>query len=156
MDIRFIKAKVNDSEKLADVSQRAFENDINYGSTSIGGPPGYKSPLWQGKMMRLGDYYKILADKQIIGGMIVFEKGIRDYELGRIFLAPEYQNQGIGVKAFDFLWKTYYLGKRWTLGTPAWNLRNRHFYKKVGFLEIGEDGHGGILFERKIPVHKPT
>ena len=106
--------------------------------------------------MRQGDYYKILADKQIIGGIIVFEKGIRDYELGWIFLTPEYQNQGIGVKAFDFLWKTYYLGKRWTLGTPAWNLRNQHFYKKVGFNEIGEDGHGGILFERKITAHKPA
>lgn len=58
MEIRFIKAKVNDSEKLAEISQRAFDDDIHYGAPSIGGPPGYKSPLWQEKMMRQGDYYK--------------------------------------------------------------------------------------------------
>jgi hypothetical protein len=44
--------------------------------------------------------------------------------------------------------------KRWTLGTPAWNRRTRHFYKKVGFSEIGEDGHGGILLERKLAGYK--
>jgi hypothetical protein len=38
--------------------------------------------------------------------------------------------------------------KKWTLGTPAWNRRTRHFYKKVGFVEVGKDGHDGILFEK--------
>jgi hypothetical protein len=48
------------------------------------------------------------------------------------------------------------LAKRWTLGTPAWNRRTRHFYKKVGFVEVGEDGHGGILFERRIAAARPA
>ena len=43
-----------------------------------------------------------------------------------------------------------------TLGTPAWNRRTRHFYKKVGFVKIGEDGHGGVLFERKIVAGQPV
>ncbi len=32
----------------------------------------------------------------------------------------------------------------------VWNRRTRHFYQKVGFAEVGEDGHRGILFERQI------
>ena len=148
--IHFEKAKTRDAQVLALVSWRAFDHDIHYGAPGPGGPPGYKSDQWQSKMMRLGDYYRILADGQIVGGIIVFRKAPREYELGRIFIEPDFQNQGIGTQAFEFLGQEFPLAKRWTLGTPAWNLRTRHFYKKVGFVEIGQDSHGGILFEKKI------
>ena len=144
------KAKPSDADALARASERAFHSDIHCGAPGIGGPPGYNSAAWQTKMMRLGDYFKIIVGDQVVGGLIVFRKGTRQYELGRIFVAPDFQNQGIGTQAIEFLWQEYPLAKRWTLGTPAWNRRTRHFYKKVGFVEIGEDGRGGILFERRI------
>jgi len=146
----FLKARAGDAQALAEVSKRAFENDIHYGAPGPGGPPGYDSEAWQQEMIRFGDYYKIVSDGRVIGGIIVFRKRAREYELGRIFIAPESQNQGIGARAFEFLWQTYPLAKCWTLGTPVWNLRNRHFYRKVGFEEIGEDRHGGVLFVRRI------
>ena len=68
--IRFEKAKTEDSKALALVSWRAFDNDVNYGAPSVGGPPGYKSDRWQSKMMKLGEYYKILAGGRIVGGFI--------------------------------------------------------------------------------------
>jgi len=148
--IDFRKARPVDAKALAQVSERAFHTDVLYGAPGIGGPPGYNSAAWQARMMRIADYYAILTDGQIVGGMIVFCKGPRQYELGRIFVDADFQNQGIGAQAFEFLWQTYPLAKRWTLGTPAWNRRTRHFYQKVGFAEAGEDGHGGILFERQI------
>lgn len=148
--IQFIKARPSDAEKLAQASKRAFDDDIRYGAPEPGGPPGYDSAAWQAKMMRMSDYFKIVADGQIIGGIIVFRKGMREYNLGRIFIEPEHQNQGIGTRAFQFLWQEYPLAKRWTLDTPVWNRRTRYFYQKVGFVEIGEDAHGGILFERQI------
>jgi RimJ/RimL family protein N-acetyltransferase len=150
--IEIRKARPSEAEALAGASMRAFHTDVHYGAPPgpPGGPPGYDSPDWQARVMRFGDYYTILADEQIIGGMIVFRKKTREYELGRIFVEPEYQNQGIGTQAFDFLWDAYPLAKRWTLGTPKWNVRTRHFYAKVGFTEIGEDEHGGVLFERRI------
>jgi GNAT superfamily N-acetyltransferase len=101
-------------------------------------------------MMRLGDYYKVSVGDRIVGGLIVFRKRPREYELGRIFINPDYQGQGIGTQAMQFLWEEYPLAKRWTLGTPAWNRRTRDFYTKVGFVEVGTDGRGGILFERRI------
>jgi len=146
--IQFKKARVADAQTLALISGRAFDHDVHYGAPGPGGPPGYKSDQWQRKMMRLGDYYKILDDDQIIGGFIIFRKAPREYELGRIFIEPDYQNRGLGSQAFAFIWAEYPLAKRWTLGTPAWNRRNRHFYQKVGFVEIGMDGPDGILFER--------
>lgn len=156
--IQFRKARASDAKALAQASERAFHSDIDCGAPGsmqvciVGGPPGYNSAAWQARIMRIGDYYTILADERIVGGMIVFRKEARHYELGRIFVDPDFQNQGVGTQAFEFLWKTYPLAKRWTLGTPAWNRRTRHFYKKVGFEEIGQDGPDGILFERLIPA----
>jgi RimJ/RimL family protein N-acetyltransferase len=156
MEIRFRKARPGDAEALARASELAFHDDVKYGAPGPpGGPPGYNSAAWQKRMMGIGEYYTILvsrpeAPQQIIGGIIVFRKATREYELGRIFITPEYQNQGIGTQAFEFLGQTYPLAKRWTLGTPKWNCRTRHFYAKVGFVEIGEDAHGGVLFERRI------
>ena len=147
--VRFEKARLADVEPLAEVSKRAFDHDIHYGAPGPGGPPGYDSAAWQAKVMRFGDYYKILDGKRIIGGMVVMRRGAREYEVGRIFIEPEHQNQGIGAEAFEFLWEKYSLAKRWTLDTPAWNRRTRHFYEKVGFVEIGQDSDGCILFERK-------
>ena len=154
--IRFEKAKPEDAKALALASWRAFDDDVNYGAPGKGGPPGYKSDQWQLKMMVVGDYYKILLDGRIIGGFILLLKGYRCYELARIFIQPDFQNQGIGAQAFEFIWSEYPDVERWTLGTPAWNRRTRHFYKKVGFVEVGEDRRGGILFERDVTKHAGT
>jgi GNAT superfamily N-acetyltransferase len=148
--IRFLKARAADAQTLAQVSKRAFDSDVHCGAPGPGGPPGYDSAEWQRRMMRVGQYYKIVQDGRIVGGIIVFPQRPRHYELGRIFVDPDVQNQGIGARAFEFLWETYPLAKRWTLGTPAWNRRTRHFYRKLGFVEVGIDGHDGIRFEKQI------
>ena len=150
--IRFEKARPKDAAALARISERAFHSDIHCGAPGLGGPPGYDSEQWQRKMMHVGDYYKILAGDQIVGGFIVLRKGPREYELGRIFVDPDHQNQEVGTQAMEFLWEEYPLAKRWTLDTPAWNRRTRHFYKKVGFAEVGSDPRGGILFEKRLPA----
>jgi GNAT superfamily N-acetyltransferase len=150
--LKIVRANNKDSEALALISKQAFDNDIHYGAPGPGGPPGYDSAAWQSRMMQIGDYYKIVQDGQTIGGVIVFRKGVRQYEVGRIFISPPYQNQGIGKQVFEFLWTAYPLAKQWTLGTPKWNARTRHFYRKVGFEEVGEDRQGGVLFERHVEV----
>jgi RimJ/RimL family protein N-acetyltransferase len=147
----FRRARARDADSLARACKRAFDNDIHYGASGPGGPPGYDSSAWQQRMMRAGDYYVIEHSGEVIGGIIVFRKEPRCYEVGRVFIEPEFQNQGIGSEAFQFLWDTYPLAKKWSLGTPSWNRRTRHFYRKVGFAEVGVDGHGGILFVRWTP-----
>ena len=152
----FEKARLGDAEELAAVSKRAFDHDIHYGAPGPGGPPGYDSPAWQAKVMRFGDYYKILDGKRIIGGMVIMRRRAREYEVGRIFVEPEYQDRGIGTEAFEYLWKKYSLAKRWSLDTPAWNQRTRHFYRKLGFVELGLDADGCIQFERRILPRMPA
>jgi len=152
--IRFKRAKTGDAKALARVSWRAFDNDINYGAPGKGGPPGYKSERWQSRMTRIGKYYKILDDYKTIGGFIVFDKGNGHYELGRIFIGPDYQNQGIGAQAIEFMEKEFPQAKRWTLGTPRWNRRTRHFYEKMGYVMIGSDGPDGVRYGKIIWNYK--
>ncbi len=146
--IHLKKAQPCDAKALALISRHAFDNDINYGAPAPGGPPGYTSDQWQSKMMRMGIYYKILKGEHIIGGIIVFLKGVGHYELGRIFLDPEFQNQGIGRLALDFLWQEFPSALKWTLDTPIWNLRNQHFYKEMGFVVVGKDNTDQVCFEK--------
>jgi RimJ/RimL family protein N-acetyltransferase len=153
--IRFVKARPGDAAELARVSERAFHSDVDHGAPDMGGPPGYQSAEWQARMMRQGDYYKVLARDQIAGGLIVLHRAPREYELGRLFIDPDFQGQGIGTQAVEFLWQAYPLAKRWILDTPAWNQRTRRFYAKLGFAEIGEDRRGQVLFERRSSAAQP-
>jgi hypothetical protein len=89
--ILFRKARPQDAPVLAQISKRAFHSDVHCGA--LPGPPGYDSPQWQRKMMRYGDYFTIVAEKKIVGGIIVFCKAAREYELGRIFSLPVDPNQ---------------------------------------------------------------
>ncbi len=140
---------------LARVSGRAFDNDVNYGAPGTGGPPGYKSDMWQIRMMARGYYYKIIlveAGDLIIGGFIVFQNSYGDCELGRIFLDPEYQNQGFGTQTMAYMESVFPEARRWTLGTPLWNRRTQHFYEKAGYVRIGTEGRDGVRYEKRMQV----
>ena len=147
--MRIEKATTQDAKTLAVISQQAFDDDARYGAPGPGGPPGYKSAQWQAKMMRIGMYYNILRDDRIVGGAIIFQQKPRQYELGRMFIQPAFQNQGIGAQVFALLWMAFPDATRWTLETPVWNQRTRHFYRKAGFVEIGENADQ-IRFEKVI------
>jgi GNAT superfamily N-acetyltransferase len=135
--ILFEKAKSQDAKGLALVSWKSFDNDVNYGAPAPGGPPNYKSDKWQSKMMKVGRYYKIMDDYRIIGGIILFDKGPGHMELGRIFIHPDYQNQGIGSQSIAFIEKIFPKINQWTLDTPVWAKRNQHFYEKHGYVKSG-------------------
>ena len=147
--IRFVRARAADAEALAKACERAFHSDVDCGAPTVtGGPPGYNSAAFQRKAMKWSEYYKIVVDDEIAGGVFYRRTAPREFELDRIFVDPAFQNQGIGTKAMEFVLEAEPLAKRWTLGTPEWNVRTRHFYPKFGFVEIGRDRFGGILFER--------
>ena len=50
-------------------------------------------------------------------------------------------------KIFKFLEAKFPTVRKWTLNTPAWAHRNRHFYEKLGYVKVHEETleDGGIL-----------
>jgi ribosomal protein S18 acetylase RimI-like enzyme len=153
-------ANEEDAEILSDISKRAFHSDFEVGAPNKeGGPPGYDSAEFQFKIfMKWLDYYKILLSSKIVGGLMVEKKKPRHYECQRIFVDPDYHNQGIATKAFEIAWKIYADAKIWTLGTPEWNVRTKHFYEKLGFVQVGwtmEAEWRGRYYEKIMDASQP-
>jgi GNAT superfamily N-acetyltransferase len=148
--IKLVKARAQDAETLADISKRAFHTDVDCGSPGKGGPPGYDSPVAHAHFVQQCDYYEILLGETIVGAVMGKRRGPRQYECTGLFVDPDHHNQGIATQAFDLLWEEYPLVKRWTVGTPEWNVRTRHFYEKIGFERVGTDGRGGIIFAKSM------
>ncbi|MBU7015074.1 MAG: GNAT family N-acetyltransferase, partial [Theionarchaea archaeon] len=123
----------------ADICKRAFHTDIEVGSPGPepGGPPGYDSPEAQVRFMSFLDYFKIVMDETIVGGIMVGVVGKTHRVLERIFVDPQVHRQGIGTRACEILWEIHPDVKLWTLGTPEWNVRTSNFYEKQGFTQIG-------------------
>ena len=132
------RAKEDDAETLADISRKAFHSDVDVGAPGKeGGPPGYDSPEFQVRLMKWCDYHKILYGGRIAGALIVAKKRAGHYECSRIFVDPDYQNRGMATRAFEQAWDMYPDARIWTLGTPEWNVRTKHFYEKLGFVQVG-------------------
>lgn len=145
-EVSLEQAKEEDAAQLAEISKRAFNSDVEVGaptggddraSSEGGGPPGYASPEFQVRMMKFCHYYKMIYSGQIVGGLIANRKKRGHYQLERIFVEPEYHNRGIGTEAMKQVFAMFPDAEIWTLGTPEWNIRTKHFYEKLGFVQIG-------------------
>lgn len=131
--VNFVAAEQMDAEVLRDIAVQAFADDLHrYGAM----PPGIDSLEWHTAKVADGMYYKILAKEAIVGGFKLFDLGNGHFCLGAIFIAPDYQNQGIGSAALEFIEEKYNRVKRWTLDTPYLNTANHRFYERHGYKKI--------------------
>jgi len=154
--IKIEKALIEDVESLTKIQIRTFSDDnkLKPPGCSLEGPPGYDSLDWNTHWIQNTPYYKILFNTQIVGGMILFDRGKDHFEVGRIWVDPDEQNHGIGQAAMQTMFNLHQEVKKWTLGTPSWAVRNQHFYEKMGFAKIRETevdpnlGWSGIEYER--------
>ena len=138
MHLTFRRATPADVETLVAVQIAAFNNDsVIYPGVAVGGPPGYDSVTENLRQMREDDYYKILADGRIVGGIVVANIDGAHYHLGTLYIHPAYHNRGIGGSALQFIESTY-PARRWTLNTPDYATRNHRFYEKHGYVKTGE------------------
>ncbi|MFX0067294.1 MAG: GNAT family N-acetyltransferase [Candidatus Hermodarchaeota archaeon] len=148
--MKLVKAKITDVESLTHISKITFDDDSQkHGLGDEGGPPGYDSIEWHRHLMTEGQYYKIVHHNQIIGGVNLFLKAENHLEVGPIYIHPDYQNQGLGTMVFNSLEALFPQITKWTLNTPSWAHRNHHFYKKVGYVKVGEivlEGEPDSLF----------
>ncbi len=53
------------------------------------------------------------------------------------------------ILAKEHVFQSFPDAKVWTLDTPEWNLRTRHFYEKLGF-EATKIENGDVWFEKRI------
>lgn len=83
--------------------------------------------------------YKILIGDRIIGSIFVCRINDKHYELNTISIAPKFQNAGIGNQVVTQIEKRHPNVLIWTLSTPDGDARNRHFYEKLAYIQIGSE-----------------
>ena len=57
----------------------------------------------------------------------------------RIIINGEYQNKGLGSALMALLEANYPLARSFSLDTPHLNIRNHHFYEKLGYKVAGDE-----------------
>lgn len=143
MNIRFERATPNDAEALVKAEVAAFHHDTVLYSVPLGGPPGYDSVENALQKMAEHDCYCIVYEGEIVGGIVVMNFGEGHFHLDLLYIDPEYHNRGIGTQAMEFITENY-TASIWTLDTPIWAVRNRHFYEKFGFVNVKETEYEDI------------
>lgn len=156
--VNFTTVEMKDAGILRDISLKSFEDDLKkYGAL----PPGIDSIEWHTSKIKNGMYYKIVVDDVIVGGINLYDLGNGHFCLGAIFISPEYQNQGIGSMAIDFIEEKYKEVKRWTLDTPYLNIANHRFYERHGYKKVNEiQPQKGVefylyIYEKQMNTIKP-
>src|SRR5215510_316836 len=133
MNITFERAVPADAKTLVKLQVAAFHDDARlYPSVELGGPPGYDSVDVMLRKIGEDEAYKIVVDGQIVGGFVIYDMGDDHLHLDVIFIDPAFHGKGIGSQAMQFMERTY-SAKIWTLNTPAYAIRNQHFYEKFGY-----------------------
>jgi ribosomal protein S18 acetylase RimI-like enzyme len=145
MNVTFERAAPADAEALVRVQMAAFHDDARlYPGIEMGGPPGYDSVEVALEKIKQDIFYKIVADGQIIGTVIVMDKGAGHFHLDVICVDPAYHGRGIGAQAMQFI-EAVCPAAKWSLHTPGYALRNQHFYEKLGYVKMGAEDHDGFI-----------
>jgi GNAT superfamily N-acetyltransferase len=154
MTLLFTEISADDVDELTRVMTSAFDDDTHkHLGVERGGPEGYddgsffRNWLFE-RQETVG--YKILYDGRIIGGFILWIYDDGHNVLGTMFTDPEFQDRGVGTRAWQFIEKTYPDTRGWTLETPSWAKKNHRFYQdKCGFRKTKENvrtDHEGTSF----------
>jgi GNAT superfamily N-acetyltransferase len=141
----FARATSADAEALSRVQKRAFDKliaDANRPTNET--PYGYDSAEWQALMIDCCLYYKILSEGQLVGGLLIEDRGGGWYHILRIYIDPDFQRRGIGLQAMRFAEAELPHAKKWSLNTPIWSPGNQQFYEGLGYVKVSENRVGDL------------
>ena len=74
--------------------------------------------------------FKVCLGDDAIGAFVIHWNELAESELRHMFIAPRYQNKGIGRRVWAFL-QSCYPTQSWRVETPSAIARNCHFYQNV-------------------------
>ena len=150
------KASSTDADKLTEIMKRTFDVEAKKWLPNHGGaldyniqPPGYSSIEMTTYMIRELEYYKVLQDNEIIGGIIITISGKSFGRIDRIFVDPTYQGKGIGSRVINLVEEEFPNVRIWDLETSSKQINNHYFYEKMGYRTTfeSEDEYG---YQKKI------
>ena len=156
------KATIADAEKLTELKKRTFDEEVKKWLPNQNDvidynikPPGYSSIEMTKYMIRELEYFKVLQDIEIIGGIIITISGKSFGRIDRIFIDPSYQGKGIGSRVINLIEEEFPNVRAWDLETSSRQINNHYFYEKVGYRTTYEtEDEYGYLKEIEIALEK--
>jgi len=134
------RASIDDADRLTALKKVTFDKEVKKWLSTQDDvidfniqPPGYSSIEMTNYMIKKLNYFKVVYDEVIVGGVIVTVSGKSYGRIDRIFIAPDYQGKGIGSKVIDLIEKEFPTVRTWDLETSSRQINNHRFYEKMGY-----------------------
>lgn len=146
MNVEIRKTVAEEAEALAQIQKAAFkplyEKYHDEGNPFLRGPEDILR-----RLNKNNRHYTILCDDKMVGGIFYRCKGKRnplagikegEYYLARIYIHPDYQNQGIARQAILLCEKEFPDAESYFVDFPEDLDKNRRCYESAGFRDTGE------------------
>lgn len=107
-------ASIKDAEQIKSISVKSFTPDFElYGSY----PPGIESLNWYETEIEKGNYYKIICDGDVAGGIYLIPISADEMEIKFLFISDAFQNMRLGSTTMELIESTNTLfgGKRYRI-----------------------------------------
>ncbi|KOP69667.1 hypothetical protein AMS59_22340 [Lysinibacillus sp. FJAT-14745] len=137
MNIVIKRTNVIEAPILLAIQKEAFEDDLRKYEDHDTSP--VNEPIERLlRKIELFIHYTVWHNNEIIGGIDVRDLKDNKYRLNRIFISKNYQNKGLGSEIMKLVEEEFPSAVEWVLDTPHLNIRNHHFYEKIGYKKSGQ------------------
>lgn len=87
------------------------------------------------------DHYTMHLAGEVAGGAVIWHFGAYDAVLGLYFVAPRYQQHGLGRRGWRLIEARHPEVRRWAVAAPRWSPATMRFYQRqCGFHPCGCSG----------------
>lgn len=138
MEMKLIKAGIDDAEELWKMQVKAFQGLYEKYQDTQTSPATEKMDKI---IMRLNQpftyYYFIEADGVIVGAVRVVDKQEETKRISPLFIMEEYRNKGYAQKAIQLV-EEIHGSSDWELDTILQEKGNCYLYEKMGYHQTGK------------------
>ncbi|PSL40163.1 ribosomal protein S18 acetylase RimI-like enzyme [Planomicrobium soli] len=138
MKVTLEKAYEEDTLSLFDMQRRAFLPLLEKYQDYETSPATEPIERFYSKISsRQNDFFKILADGMLAGGICVERKGDKRFRISPLFVLPEFQGLGIAQETIRLTELIFSEAELWELSTLLEEQGNCYLYEKMGYVKIG-------------------
>lgn len=124
------RANATDTRDLYDTYRKSFDRENSY---PRGNPPEHNIL----RKIQQHDYYKIIYNNLIVGGVCVYPKKTPSvFQIDNLFILPEYRKLKIGSQAISRIENIYPQAKKYVLKLSDNDTVSSWFYQKMGYKKI--------------------
>jgi ribosomal protein S18 acetylase RimI-like enzyme len=137
MDIKVSRTQLDEAECLWKIQKEAFQPDLDKYQDFETSPATEPLKYFVHRILN-SHHYSVYVGDDIAGGINIIRFPQSHCRLHQIYIKPSLQNKGLGTLVIKQIEKYFPTAKKWSLYTPEDNLRNHHFYEKLGFKKTNE------------------